>query len=137
MLNLRIIFVKCFFLWKCHQGKVFAFMENIHPWSLVALPNKRSNWNVYSTCVWVMSKVWLICSWGQLSKILAFPHVLLFPRINHCGKNPIDMTITIIFGFDQIYLGKTITIHKWECLHECGKNHIIDQMINSCNVQLM
>merc|ERR1711954_103972 len=48
-------------------------------------------------------------------------YVWLFPLMNHCGKKT-------TCGFNQIHLSKTIDIHKWECPHECGKNHMIDQM---------
>ena len=40
------------------------------------------------------------------------------------------MKITIIFGFDQIYLGKTTGIHEGECPYMSGKNQAIDQMID-------
>ena len=56
-------------------------------------------------------------------------YVWLFPLMNHCGKKAICVEISIICGFSQIYLGKTIDICKWECPCECGKNHTIDQMI--------
>ena len=64
-------------------------------------------------------------------------YVWLFPPMNHCGKKATCVEITMTCGFSQIHLGKTIDIHKWECPHECGKNHIVDQMIKSYNGQLI
>ena len=40
------------------------------------------------------------------------------------------MKITIIFGFDQIYLAKTTGIHEWEYPHMSGQNQTIDQIID-------
>ena len=58
-----------------------------------------------------------------------YTYVWLFPCMNHFGKKATCVEITITCGFSQIHLGRTIDIHKWQCPHEWGKNHIIDQII--------
>ena len=67
---------------------------------------------------------------GTKQKTSISTYVWLFPCINHCGENPTYMKITIIFGFDQIYLGKTTGIHEWEYPHMSGQNQTIDQIID-------
>ena len=57
--------------------------------------------------------------------------------MNHCGKKATCVEITMTCGLSQMNLGKTIDKHKWEYPHECGKKHIVDQMIKLYNGQLM
>ena len=47
------------------------------------------------------------------------------------------MKITIVFDFDQIYLGKTTGIHEWECPYMSGKNQTIDQMIDELIIRII